>query len=188
MWAHVRVRESRSAACATVLITPWSTRLQVHAHSASIDHAWQALAFPWWQRWLFRHHAALSRRPPRLPADATARNLQRLLLLTATHPQTPRGDGSHASSDAGRGGPSAPGEEGGLWSAALLSTGRQRKVRGSDSASGSLSFISMPFCRLARCINPCGTFNKHRSQDRPLQCMPLFHDGRCLLADTHGSA
>lgn len=112
----------------------------MHAHSASIDHAWQALAFPWWQRWLFSHAAALSRRPPRKPAEAAARNLRRLLLLSGT--QTPRGDVSRLSSDAAKGGLVVPAaDEGGPWGSGLLSGGRQRKVWGGDTPSVRLRLL-----------------------------------------------
>lgn len=128
--------------------------LQVHAHSASIDHAWQSLAFPWWQRWLFHHHAALSRRPPRKPAEATARNLQRLLLLEGQQPRSPRADGSGGgSSDGPRGGSAA--EEGGLWSTGFRTgTLQMKSSRAGDASSVRFGrLMNLLSLALHGCIN-----------------------------------
>eukprot|EP00892_Ulva_mutabilis_P011706 jgi/Ulvmu1/8908/UM049_0090.1 len=104
-----------------------SVLLQVHAHSASIDHAWQALAFPWWQRWLFRQDAALSRRPPRKPALATQRNLQRVLMLCNAEEDSPRSTASEGGSDGSRKAAGGATDESGHWGAGLLTGGRRRK-------------------------------------------------------------
>lgn len=158
--------------------------MQVHAHSASIDHPWQALAFPWWQRWLFGRGAALSRRPPRKPAEATARNLQRVLLLTGAG--SPQRAVSGGSSDSGRGDAGQTLDEGGHWGAGLLTGGRRRK-----SVLGDASSVRFRRHRLRpaqhACARPRRRQGSRAAQHSALACLTSWvQGGACmLLCDPH---